>query len=368
MQNARNEEALFDDAPPEDAPVSPQPVDESLRRLCVRLPRSVRLGTATWNFPGWRGIVWSRGSGLKRLAAEGLPAYSASPLLRTVGLDRNFYRALRAEEFSAFAEQVPEDFRFIVKAPREVTDPVRRTERGNPVEANSRFLDPEATVDRFLAPVRQGLGLRAGPLVFQFSPFPHSVLRTQEARIALIERIGAFFDALRSRQDATEGLLLAAEFRNYELVTPRMMRRLRETGVRPVVGLHPAMPGIRRLTDALRCCDAPDTMGMVDGRFTGLPEANAAWRLTGPLVVRWSLAAHRFYDTTRRDWAPFDAVRAVDPATRALVASLLARAVRSGTEGFVAVNNKAEGCAPLTVRGIAEITDRILEADRQAGR
>mgnify|MGYP002770075647 FL=1 len=353
--------ALFEDAPPEEAPVTPQPADEALRRLAARLPRSIRLGTSTWNFPGWRGIVWSRGSGLKRLASEGLKAYAASPILRTVGLDRNFYRPLTQREFADFAAQVPEDFRFIVKAPREVTDPLLRNDRGVPTGVNPRFLDPHAAVERFLGPVRLGLGRRAGPLVLQFSPLPHSALRSLEERVALIERIGAFLEALRAPAD---GLLLAAEFRNYELLTPRMMRRLRETNVRPVVGLHPAMPGIRRQTEALRCCDAPESMETVDGRLVGRSGENAAWRLTGPLVVRWSLAAHQFYDTAKTAWAPYDAIRAADPATRALIASLIARAARSGVESFLAVNNKAEGCAPVTVRCIAEITDRILEADR----
>lgn len=32
-----------------------------------------------------------------------------------------------------------------------------------------------------------------------------------------------------------------------------MMKRLRTLGVSPVIGLHPAMPGIRRQTEALRC-------------------------------------------------------------------------------------------------------------------
>ena len=57
-------------------------------------------------------------------------------------------------------------------------------------------------------------------------------------------------------------------------------------------------------------------------------------------------------------------MRAADPATRALIASLIARAARSGVESYLVVNNKAEGCAPVTVRRIAEITDRILEEDR----
>ena len=182
-----------------------------------------------------------------------------------------------------------------------------------------------------------------------------------EARLALLERITGFLSELRAPGD---GLLLAAEFRNYELLTPRMMKRLRALGVSPVVGLHPAMPGIRRQTEALRCWATGMTAAPDDFAPGGTPESVGDWKLPGPLVVRWSLAAHQFYDTAKHSWAPFDAVHAVDPATRALIASLLARAARSNVESFLAVNNKAEGCAPITVRGIAEIADRILEADR----
>ncbi|WP_337944920.1 DUF72 domain-containing protein, partial [Sutterella wadsworthensis] len=216
-------DALFDDGPPAEAPIAPQPPDGALRDLAARLPRTMRLGTSTWNFPGWRGIIWSRGSGLTGLAENGLTAYSKNPLLRTVGLDRNFYRALTTAHFAHYAAQVPEDFRFIVKAPREVTDPYERDDRGRPTGTNPLFLNAHAAVDKFLGPARLGLGRKAGPLVFQFSPVPHPELRTLEARIKLFERITTFLAELRAPGD---GLLLAAEFRNYELFTPRMMKRL----------------------------------------------------------------------------------------------------------------------------------------------
>ena len=79
----------FDDGPPAEAPLH-RSRRTALRDLAARLPRTMRLGTSTWNFPGWRGIIWSRGSGLTGLAENGLTAYSKNPLLRTVGLDRNF--------------------------------------------------------------------------------------------------------------------------------------------------------------------------------------------------------------------------------------------------------------------------------------
>lgn len=373
MTNMEPLDALFDDGPPAEAPIAPQPPDGALRDLAARLPRTMRLGTSTWNFPGWRGIIWSRGSGLTGLAENGLTAYSKNPLLRTVGLDRNFYRALTTAHFAHYAAQVPEDFRFIVKAPREVTDPYERDDRGRPTGTNPLFLNAHAAVDKFLGPARLGLGRKAGPLVFQFSPVPHPELRTLEARIKLFERITTFLAELRAPGD---GLLLAAECRNYELFTPRMMKRLRTLGVSPVIGLHPAMPGIRRQTEALRCWagefreSEAEQSGESDvfvPKASGssiAPAAAADWNLPGPLVVRWSLAAHQFYDTAKQSWAPFDAIHAADPATRALIASLLVKAARSGQDSFLAVNNKAEGCAPKTVRGIAEIADRILEADR----
>ena len=81
----------------------------------------MRLGTSSWLFPGWTGLVFAPRSGRPApeqvLARHGLPAYAAHPLLRTVSLDRTFYAPLTPEEFAAYAAQVPATFRFVVKAP-----------------------------------------------------------------------------------------------------------------------------------------------------------------------------------------------------------------------------------------------------------
>ena len=50
---------------------------------------------------------------------------------------------------------------------------------------------------------------------------------------------------------------------------------------------------------------------------------------------------------------PFDRIRAPDPATRRDVMDLLA-GCGPGRPGYVVCNNKAEGCAALSVRAIAE--------------
>lgn len=351
-------EKLFDDLPSDAVPPAPAPKDAHLIELARCLPRNIRLGASSWNFPGWRGIVYSRGSGTQGLATTGLGAYAQFPIFRTVGLDRNFYRPLDAAAFSRFADQVPDDFRFLVKAPRETTDPYLRYENGRPRSENSSFLNPQLAQKNFLAPVHAGLGDKAGPLVFQFSPLPHAVLRSVEDRIKLVERIAAYFRALQDFNFS--GRLLAAEFRNYELLTPRMLSALKDCGIRPVLGLHPAMPGVRRQIEALYFYET--------GRRAekGANEASAYdpdWRFSGPVVIRWSLAAHRFYDTAKRDWMPFDAIHAADPVTRALLAGVLVRAARSGVESFMVANNKAEGCAPKTMRAVAELVVKALRPD-----
>lgn len=343
-------ETLFEGLSPEDGPVEPAPVEPELAELGRRLPRLVRLGCSSWNFPGWRGLVYGVHSGERRLASEGIAAYSSYPIFRTVGVDRNFYRPMRTEDFARLGAGVPEDFRFLIKAPRQATDPYVRSERGRPLRPNPDFLNVDWLLERFIGPVEAGLGDKAGPLVLQFSPWPREAIRAEVERLALIERFDAFFRALRARTDR----LLAAEYRNYEWLTPRMMRVMRASGIRPVVGLHPSMPPLRRQILALRFYET--------GVRSEAPGGD--WRLTGPLVVRWSLAAHSFYDTLKTRWAPYDRIQAADPATRALLAALIERAAANGVEAYAVANNKAEGSAPLTMRAIAEGVVRLDEKRR----
>lgn len=184
-------EDLFGDRP-DDGPVMPQPQTEEIRRLARIIPRSVRLGSCSWAFPGWKGIVWSRYSGVQDLANEGLRAYSSHPLLRTVGVDRAYYRPLTVGQYWHFAEQVPDDFRFLVKAPAAVTDCMVRGANGRPLRENAFFLNPEKAAQEFVHPVIEGLGKKAGPLVFEMAQVPRELISSAEKRIRLVERIGEF--------------------------------------------------------------------------------------------------------------------------------------------------------------------------------
>src|SRR5689334_10246778 len=102
---------LFDDAPlPPAATIQPAAPDAEWLSLSQQLGERwggrLRLGTSSWNFTGWSGLVWAQAYPEARLSREGLPAYAAHPLLRTVSLDRAFYRPLEASAFAALAAQV----------------------------------------------------------------------------------------------------------------------------------------------------------------------------------------------------------------------------------------------------------------------
>lgn len=76
----------------------------------------------------------------------------------------------------------------------------------------------------------------------------------------------------------------------------------------------------------------------------------------GPLVCRWNL--HRrygaySYESAKAQYAPFDRLQDPDPTTRAHLARVIAGTCGAGQNAYVAINNKAEGSAQLSVQALA---------------
>ena len=143
--------------------------------LAHRLPPGLRIGTSSWSFPGWSGIVYDGTPSPARLARSGLQAYARHPLLRTVGLDRNYYAPLTVDDYAAYAAQVPVGFRFLVKAPEVLTmvryPPHERygVRRGT---QNETFFDAAGAEEMLIGPVCEGLGDTLGVILFQLPPQP----------------------------------------------------------------------------------------------------------------------------------------------------------------------------------------------------
>src|SRR6187431_2009051 len=92
--------------------VEPAIHDPALIELAQTLPSHLRLGTSSWNYPGWDGLVWDGVYPETNLSRYGLSAYAKHPLFRTVSVDRGFYRPLNVAQFAEYASQVSQDFRF----------------------------------------------------------------------------------------------------------------------------------------------------------------------------------------------------------------------------------------------------------------
>jgi uncharacterized protein YecE (DUF72 family) len=309
------------------APPSPE-----LLALAAELPPQIHLGTSTWSFPGWNGIVYGDEYSNSKLSRDGLAAYGAHPLLKTVSIDRSFYQALPVTDYLRYAQQVPEHFRFIVKAPMTITDATVRAERGEPVSLNPCFLNAQMAIDEFVTPCLEGLGAKAGALVFQLSPLPDQMLAQPTV---FIERLAEFLMALPKLPDGT---CYAIEIRDASLLTPRFIRTLKAAGVRYCVGIHARMP------DPLRQAAA---LALLDGEPAG------------PLIVRWSLHGGFKYEQAKAKYEPFNQLVDQDPATRASLAELAARYALAGQPVVIAINNKAEGSAPLSC---VELARAIIDA------
>ncbi|MCU0805137.1 MAG: DUF72 domain-containing protein [Burkholderiales bacterium] len=319
------------------ADIGPAETAPAVAALGRQLPQGVYLGTSSWAFPGWAGIVYDRAGAESALSRRGLAAYSRHPVLRAVGIDRTFYTPIGARDFAAYAEQVPAGFRFLVKAPAAVTDAVIRSERGRAAGDNPRFLDAALALDSFVRPALDGLGDKAGPLVFQFSPLGRGAA-SEPARF--VARLHGFLDALR-RSLGGATALLAVEVRDPEILGDGLAAALDDVRARFCFGVHSRMPSVAAQAAAMAAC-AP-----------------------GPLVARWNLHSGFGYEEAKAQYAPFDRIVDEDPETRGALAALAADAIGRGDPAFVIANNKAEGSAPLTV---IELARAIVAARGQGGR
>jgi len=299
------------------------------------LPVDIRLGTSSWFFPGWRNLVYDGVHPQTALRKQGLTAYAQIPLLRTVSLDRTFYAPITTLQYQRYAQQVPDHFSFVVKAPALVCDAVMRDEEGRGRVPNPHFLDAAIAAREFVVPCLEGLGAKAGPLVFQVSPLPRGVV---EEVATLVERLSGFFAAL-PREFGKLRPLYALELRNAELLTPRLMKMLSSAGVRYCVGLHDRMPEVERQEAALKALDG------------GTP---------GPLVVRWNLHRGFLYQAAKQRYEPFDRLVDEDVESRIVLARMAAHAFKAGQKVWITANNKAEGSAPLSLLKLAEEIAKLL--------
>ena len=303
---------LFDAAPRAVKAVDWGAVSNGHPLATDRLPHGLYLGTSSWSFPGWNGLLFDGDYSEQRLAHSGLAAYARCPMLRCVSLDKSYYRPPAESEYARLAAQVGEDFRFIVKAPRDLLVPERKG------------FDLDALDRHFLAPATRGLGRNLGVILLQFSP---GSWRASGSTDNFVDHLARLFSKL---PEATYSL----EVRDAELLSPKLARAMEGSNVSLCASIHPKLPAPEKQLLAV-----PPTPGV-------------------PIVFRWNLRPSLGYEEAKGDFSPFNAMKSPDPSRRERLAHLIARALQAGRTVYATANNKAEGCAPLSMRALL---DQVIE-------
>jgi len=297
---------------------------ETFERLRTRIPDSVRFGTSTWNYPGWRGLVYHEDYGPKGAAARMLKEYAAFPLFRTVGIDSSYYGPPTEAVLRSYAEHLPPGFPCISKVWSQLTvhtftkaqDPDRAG------KANPDFLNPDLFVEEIYEPYRRHFAANTGPFVFEFQTIAKFTGLDPEG---FADRLDQFFSALPREAE------YAVEIRNDEFLTPMYFAVLREHGVAHVFNSWTRMPPIGHQLDL---------PGSISGPF---------------MIARALLRPGQTYDEAVDAFAPYDRIREPNPKLRRDLVRLVETAVRTRVPAYLLVNNRAEGSAPLTIAAVASM-------------
>ena len=288
-------------------------------------PSFTRFGTATWNYPGWRGIIYPASTPESMTSAERLALYVGSGRFETVEADFTFYRPQNAREWKRYAAALPPGFPVVSKVWEEITCEVfpqieRQGDRGG--EANPNYLSVEAFKTFVLKPAEEGFSENLGPFVFEFR---RDRRPTPERGRKFREGLDRFLGAL------PKGHRYAIELRTPEYLDAEHVALLRSHRAAHVLNWWTHMPPIAQQFEVV-----------------GVSEADF-------LISRILVAPGRDYADAVRMFTPYDRIREAHPEMRADAAKLAKFAEDKKKDFFLIVNNRAEGSAPYTINAIRKM-------------
>ena len=124
------------------------------------------VGTSGYSYPKWKGLFYP-----KKLPAKQMLSYYGEHF-RTVEINYTFARLPTASVVETWARAVSADFRFVLKAPRQITHVKRLKDAGDSL---SSFLEIAVTLKK-----------RLGPLLFQLPPTLQKDVPRLRAFLALL--------------------------------------------------------------------------------------------------------------------------------------------------------------------------------------
>ena len=303
-------------------PAAQSPISSEALQLALR--HKIYLGTSSWKYEGWQGMIYhDHYPSKKSFQARCLREYAR--YFPAVGVDSTFYRFPPPKMIAGLADLTPPDFKFGLKATEEITvykypTHPRYGRRGG--QLNPQFLNGQLFVEKFLEPV-SALGSKLGPIIFQFPVLPKELVDDGSFLGQLDEFLGRL----------PPGYQYATEIRNRQLFGPPYFTLLRRHGVAHVYSSWSWMPP---LGEQLQAPDSRTAEFFV-------------MRLLTPPQVVYGDAVEAFF--------PYTHIQKPQLEMRDSLVQYLNSAVQSEFPGYVFINNRLEGAAPLT---IAQLLERVL--------
>jgi uncharacterized protein YecE (DUF72 family) len=282
----------------------------------------LRMGTCSWKFPSWHGLVYSKPRGIDYLR-EYAQRYD------TVEIDQWFWSRFGPGEVSlpdpadvaAYRAAVPDGFTFTVKGPNSVTlTHLYKKEDDDPLVVNPSFLSASlmSTFLQLLVPLRDALG----PIMFQFEYLNRKKMSSQDS---FQKQFTVFARQL------PQGYTYGVEVRNSKYLNDAYFRFLGGNGLIPVLLQGYWMPPVWEV--------------YAEHRERILSHKTAVIRLLGP-------DREGIEELTGKRWDGL-----VAPKDRELprVVDIVHDLMNEGIDVYINVNNHYEGSAPLTVERIREL-------------
>jgi uncharacterized protein YecE (DUF72 family) len=312
------------------------PGPERLVELARAVPDLVRLGTSSWTYPGWKGMVYQRDYPKTGSSAAMLAEYARFPLFRTVGIDSTFYAPPTPELLTSYARALPPEFRCVSKVWDRLTVNTfpKARYRAQGGEANPDFLNADVFLDEVIRPCEGYFAGHTGPFVFEFQ----TIARSEGFNpLSFADRLDRFFGRL------PRDFPYAVEVRNPEFLTPPYFAVLREHNVAHVFNSWTRMPPVGEQIELPGAFSAPFT------------------------VARILLRPGRTYSEAVDAFAPYDRIQDRNPVLRRDIARLIRQARALRIPAYILVNNRAEGSAPITIAAVAALLEGGRENDGGRG-
>lgn len=305
-------------------PYAPKPTlaIEEMRKI----PPTIRFGTSSWVYPGWvRQVYVKHYRSEKEFSRDSLEEYASSGFFRTVGIDHSFYNPPKKELLERYANQTPDDFRWVSKVWERLTIPKYPPHPRYGKLAgtlNPDFLNP----DEFSSAIASSYSSeivkkKSGPFIFQFPPLQVSLIK----ELNFEERLNKFLSKL------PDGFLYAVEIRNKELLTANYFKILNEYGVSHCFNHWHRMMNIKEQMK-------------IAASAGGIKASFFIARLLTPLGISYEEAVQRF--------EPYNELKEPNEIMREDVVKLMQRAVNLSKSAYILVNNRCEGNAPSTIEAI----------------